>query len=300
MFFCPFILGCIIVYIGEEVCKLLWGLPRERGSAPVSILWIIVCAIEMVLCAFLCPAVFTGEIPARVLRDNLMIFMVVSALILYRKGEKIKKNANSIKTKGQKDKTIDKKVRTSSGVMAEIEQAMNCMDAFTDSAWNKRFILILTMFLEEGKGNNRFQTSVEEQKRNAVNELIGLAEELQAWGKRFEDAISQMCRCKDFSDDEYGALERIIGGIVEFREELVMLSESVIRVKKGMQKVEADDDLEEFAREVMLNDMEEALDQLDEVIEETVALLSDLRLLCIKRLKDLAIQKKYSKQEERL
>ena len=87
----PVVLGATLVGVGDAILKKIWKLPDGKWSKLAAPGWTFLTSFEMIIAFFLNLFVLMGEIPLYVFVINIIIYIFLSALILIRKNEKMKK-----------------------------------------------------------------------------------------------------------------------------------------------------------------------------------------------------------------
>ena len=77
-FFIPIVLGATLIGGGDIILKKWWDLPAEKRSAPASIGWTIITAIEMIVSFFMFLLVTIGEINWLPLLVSVIVYVGLS------------------------------------------------------------------------------------------------------------------------------------------------------------------------------------------------------------------------------
>lgn len=87
--FVPIVVGCILLWGVDKICKSKWNLPSGKWSMPASWGWTILTGIEMIVSFFIVLFIVIEEATITALVINLIIYVGLSAWILISKHNKI-------------------------------------------------------------------------------------------------------------------------------------------------------------------------------------------------------------------
>ena len=100
-FFIPIVLGATLIGFGDIILKKWWNLPTGKWSAPASIGWTIITAIEMIVSFFMSLLVTIGEMNWLPLFISVIVYVGLSALVLIRRYKRlIRKRNKNIENQG--------------------------------------------------------------------------------------------------------------------------------------------------------------------------------------------------------
>lgn len=88
--FIPIVVGAVLLGVGDTVLKKVWDLPSGKWSAPASWGWMLLTSLEIMVSFIMVLLVLIGEIPLYVLIISVVVYVLLSLLILYRRNKKIK------------------------------------------------------------------------------------------------------------------------------------------------------------------------------------------------------------------
>ncbi len=102
--FVPIGVGCILLWGVDKICKSTWNLPTGKWSMPASWGWTILTGFEIIVSFIIVLCIAIEETTIITLIVDLIVYVCLSFLILYRKYKKIMK-ANMHKTEEQRTET---------------------------------------------------------------------------------------------------------------------------------------------------------------------------------------------------
>ena len=94
-------MGATLIGFGDIILKKWWDLPTGKWSAPASIGWTIITAIEMIVSFFMSLLVTIGEMNWLPLFISVIVYVGLSALVLIGRYKRlIRKRNKNIENQG--------------------------------------------------------------------------------------------------------------------------------------------------------------------------------------------------------